>query len=105
VNEARIRLEPALVRKISSEWFMMLISSNESSFASVLVNGRIAEMNPWQSDNWLLEGADDGRQREPNTRREFRKRLLLHIGDQKWHLSQVECLKPGIQCRSLLEIR
>ena len=80
-----------------------------TSFASVLVKDRIAEMaelqSPWQSENWLLEGADDDRQQEPNTRREFRKRLLLHIGNQRWHLSQEECLKLGDQCRSLLESR
>jgi hypothetical protein len=117
-----------LIRKNSPELLMILVSPNESSFtlelgihrfpvsrtllisfASVLVKERIAEMadlqNPWQSENWLLEGADDDRKEEPNTKREFRKRLLLHIGDQKWHLSQEECLKLGNQCRSLLEIR
>ena len=78
-----------------------------SSLSAVLEKDRIAEMaelqNPWQFENWLLEGATDDRQREPNTRWEFRKRLLLHIGNQKWHLTQDECLKLGNQCRSLLE--
>ena len=107
---------------------MILISPNESSFTlnlgkhrfpvsrdliaslcTVLEKDRIAEMaelkNPWQFENWLLEGAADDRQREPNTKWEFRKRLLLHIGNQKWHLTKDECLKLGNQCRSLLEIR
>jgi hypothetical protein len=78
-----------------------------ASLSTVLEKDRIAEMadlqNPWEFDNWLLEGAADDRQREPNTKWELRKRLLLHIGNQKWHLTQDECLKLGNLCRSLVE--
>jgi hypothetical protein len=92
--------------QISKHPFIMSREMLES-IALVLEKARIAEIaeleNPWQFENWLLEGAADDRQREPNTKWELRKRLLLHIGDQKWHLTQEECLKLGNLCRSLLE--
>lgn len=78
-----------------------------TSFADALQPKRIAEMaelkNPWKSANWTLEGAADDRRRDPKTKWEYRKRLLLHIGEQKWHLSQEECLKLGDLCRNLLQ--
>jgi hypothetical protein len=77
------------------------------SIAAILEKDRITEMaellNPWSYGDWILEGASEERHRDPQTKWEYRKRLLLRIGNQKWHLTQQECLKLGFQCQNLLQ--